>query len=677
MKFVNNKIPYTRYAGVIILAASFLVSASLFSACSRPASEATCLPVMTVCGLARAGPALMNNGPALTSAGGESRTEVSNAPDDKPDLIIESITWSPLNPSKGDTISINATVSNQGAAMALPSTIKLYVDGAFNDSQYLENIPAGATLVKSFTWLTQQGTHSIRIVADAENTIEESDESNNERTVSISSALPDLIVESVAWTPNNPSVGANVTFSVTVRNLGAGAATYSNAMPYMDGERLDSISFDAINPGAAHVTTFIWPAQEGSHTLKIVIDPNNTILESDESNNEKTVNFLPITHDLFVKSIIWSPSTPTVGETTTISVTIGNLGRAASTPTRFHLYFGTQYSLTAPIETPIAPNSSETFDIEWTAKPGKFQIKVVIDPFDELIELNEKNNEMTALNTMTIISPDLTIDSVTWEPQDAVPGDTLTVSATIRNRGFGQAKSSDITFYVDGERKTIGNIPPMSYGNAQTMTFEWVIEEGTHSLKLVLDLNNKIPESNEDNNQKTVVYPIPPDLVISEINMSPPEPTESDNITFTITVKNEGKTDAEESSTACYIDDNYLNFVSGGTIAAGAAENLTFIWIPEFGVHTFKAVADHFEKLEESDETNNEKTLIFAVAKGTAAPSGESNPGGGGSSGGTSSTPLFTDYDETRTNIWFFSLMGVGIIIVLSYLYYEYKRRQS
>jgi hypothetical protein len=35
------------------------------------------------------------------------------------------------------------------------------------------------------------------------------------------------------------------------------------------------------------------------------------------------------------------------------------------------------------------------------------------------------------------------------------------------------------------------------------------------------------------------------------------------------------------------------------------------------------------------------------------------------------------DEEEMKTNIWFYSLLAGGVLILLSYIYYEYRRRRS
>ncbi|MFC2021564.1 CARDB domain-containing protein, partial [Chloroflexota bacterium] len=126
--------------------------------------------------------------------------EVKAAAD--PDLVVESLTWSPENPSKSDTVTISATVKNQGDGKAIISKLYFYVEGSFKEFQYVQSLEAGESITKDFTWVAQQGSHLIKLVIDEENEISESDENNNEKSATISTLTPDLIIQEIIWSPS-------------------------------------------------------------------------------------------------------------------------------------------------------------------------------------------------------------------------------------------------------------------------------------------------------------------------------------------------------------------------------------------------------------------------------------------------------------------------------------------
>ncbi len=61
---------------------------------------------------------------------------------------------------------------------------------------------------------------------------------------------------------------------------------------YLDGEYLASGQVNSIEPDENTEETFsTWISQVGPHTIKVIIDEVNQVLESNEANNEKTVTF--------------------------------------------------------------------------------------------------------------------------------------------------------------------------------------------------------------------------------------------------------------------------------------------------------------------------------------------------------------------------------------------------
>ncbi len=611
---------------------------------------------------------------------GLSSVGVLYAPETRPDLIVQSVTWSPQNPSKDDIITISVTVKNQGETLSISSTVRLYVDGYLKKEVFLESLDAGNTAVKEFTWVVQQGSQVFKVVVDEENTVIESNEANNESSFSISPLTPDLVVQSISWDPIAPITGENVTFALIIRNQGNGNAVSSFGYFYIDGTRQSTVTFDEINPGEIYTETYEWTVKSGEYPLRFVIDPNNRIIESDEDNNELSVDFTPIIPDLYIKSFNWSPPTPSVGETVNFTVTVGNKGRSMVLDCPFSFKIEGQTTLMDSAKN-ISPGGSDSVVIQWEAEPGVHTISIYLDPLEKIPELSETDNEITMLNALNVICADLTIDPVTWLPDKPSPGDTLTFTVTVRNRGYAETITTRLNYYVDGERADSIVVKSLTYGNIQSSTFTWVVEEGSHTFRFVADSNNAVRESNEDNNESIVVYPVPPDLYVKDIALSPEEPAESDNVTFTFSLENIGGVAAGNVTAAFYIDEVYIGYISGGQIEAENTANLTYIWAAEFGDHDCMVIIDPFNRLVETNEDNNERTFTFSV--GEKRISSDSDGSDGSDAGPGSGTDVFVqnpgkvDEEEMKTNIWFYSLLAGGILILLSYIFYEYKRRQS
>src|SRR5207247_2611712 len=75
------------------------------------------------------------------------------------------------------------------------------------------------------------GTHTLRIKTDSTAAIAESDESDNEyiKTISVTSAQPDLITQNLAVAPASIVAGSQINVSFTIRNNGGATANASTA----------------------------------------------------------------------------------------------------------------------------------------------------------------------------------------------------------------------------------------------------------------------------------------------------------------------------------------------------------------------------------------------------------------------------------------------------------------
>ncbi|MFC2038879.1 CARDB domain-containing protein [Chloroflexota bacterium] len=667
-----------RYARNILL-----VVCILLAGCASSLPGNGCLSVFGVTsarahGLEHPSGSTLRVNPQISVSGDTASVGVSYASDPLPDLTFDSVTWSPENPSKNEIVTITAVVRNQGDLMSLPTQLNLYLDGNYKEQKLIKNLDPGEAVTMVFQWTALQGTHLIKLIADGDETIPESDETNNEETISISPVAPDLVVDSITWTPSDPLVGANITFSVVVSNQGPGTADVSLGYAYIDNDKISDLSFGAISSGETANTSFSWFAETGFHNVGITIDPNNTIVEINDNNNTKTVDFVPIIPDLYISSISWSPENPSVGETVNITATVGNQGRDSANSVRIHVFIGDTYSVAAIIPA-IAENATVTSIVQMEALAGQHPVRVIVDPFFNITEIVEDNNELVSTTFLTSKSPDISVDTIRWSPVKAAPGETLTFTATIRNRGYGDASLSYVAFYVDDVRLYITDIIALSQGTFTTVDFAWTVEEGTHTFRCEADVKNDIQEINEDNNSAEVIYPVPADLFIRSITVSPSVPTETDNISFSITIGNGGDTVAEITSVACYIDDVYVTHLPGSPLEPGNTGNISFFWDFTAGSYSLKVIADPLFKLTEVSEENNEKTLVFEVFEADSASENveTENPDSGGSITQPEVPVPVIEEEVDNSKLWFFAIMGTGVLILLSFVFMEYRRRRS
>ena len=168
----------------------------------------------------------------------------------------------------------------------------------------------------------------------------------------------------------------------------------------------------------------------------------------------------------------------------------------------------------------------------------------------------------------------------------------------------------------------------VSAGGTATAPLQWntLGFTGDVPVRVVVDPFNRLPETNETNNQATANITIRtrPDLRLPALTLSDPEPRAGEAVNVTISLRNDGQTQAAAQTVALYDG----NPDAGGTIVGaglapalpGAAnDTVAFIWTPSTpGLHRLFAMGDHTGVVNESDEGNNQTWLDVYVGFGGA-----------------------------------------------------------
>ncbi|MFC1967081.1 CARDB domain-containing protein [Chloroflexota bacterium] len=617
-----------------------------------------------------------------------------------PDLVITAITWSPSSPSVDDEVTFTAYVKNQGIGMAEYSHVAFHINDKYLESVYVGQLNPGGTTSVTFSWIAETGAYSAGATADANSRIDESDETNNEKTVDLPFLAPDLIVQGITWSPSNPVNGHSVTFTIIVENQGKTPIGISRLNFYTDDFKKYKKDVPPLDVNETAEISIWLTAYAGTHTFRAVIDEDDYIEEGNESNNTCTVTatfsgtISP--PDLIVQEIAWSPVNPEIGDTVTFTVTVKNQGGGQAGASYIAYSIDDTYLSTDYVK-PLLPGETADIIFTWTAEAGTRAFKVLADPNDNLNESNDDNNEKTA--SITTAAPDLIIENISWSPEVPSTGDTVTFTVTVKNRGTTVAGISFITYFIDGSPRGKHPVPSLEGGAEAMTTFSFTAQAASHTLKAVLDLDNQVPEGDENNNERPATFPAP-DLFIEDIAWSPPVPTSGDTVIFTVTVKNRGIGQAALFNIVYYIDDTRLDTGDINTVAPGNTATGTFTWTAEAGTHVFKALADGDNSLGESDEYNNEMTINLSVlappATSTVAPAAVpgNTPGSTTASPQTEATDdsgklvskIITDDkpsstpspEEDSTPNWLFILIiaGVGAIALASLIILRMRQKK-
>lgn len=355
-------------------------------------------------------------------------------------------------------VNLSARIGN-GGAIALPANVNIdFYDGDPSNGGILigsattsKEINAGAYEDVSITWNNPvAGAHTVFAVADANNTITECSKNNNiasavltlQSNVPPTINLPDLTLSPSDIIITAPSLtdGQTAIINATVHNIGNGYAanvvvSFYDGNPQNGGTLIGSVTIPNIAAGATALSSVTWNTfdQSGRNYIHVIIDPQNLITESNESNNSSLISTdvtVPTKPDLAITNsdITFSNNNPKAGELLTVNAVVHNLGIAANN-IDISLYDGDPLAGGTLVSkkviqqvipaggTVILKNEVDTLGL--TATKSYF---ISIDPDNKIDEVAENNN--IALQTVNIMSADLnmtlSIDKMNYEANDNV-----------------------------------------------------------------------------------------------------------------------------------------------------------------------------------------------------------------------------------------------------------------
>ncbi|MEW1757020.1 CARDB domain-containing protein [Streptomyces cyaneofuscatus] len=250
---------------------------------------------------------------------------------------------------------------------------------------------------------------------------------------------PDLTVSALSWSPSAPSETDNITVQGTVRNAGTAASAATTVDVSLGGVVVGSAPVGPLAAGAsAQVSVPVGKRPQGSYTVSALVDPTDTIIESDNTNNSRTTASPLVVGqspgpDLEVRSITSSPSNPAVGAAVSFTVAVHNRGTSAvSAGTVTRLTVG---STTLNGTTPAVP-AGATVNVpisgSWTATSGGATLTATADATNLVAETSETNN---VLARSIVVGRGAAVPYTEYEAEDAAYQGTLLTSDAKRTFG--------------------------------------------------------------------------------------------------------------------------------------------------------------------------------------------------------------------------------------------------
>jgi len=309
------------------------------------------------------------------------------------DLTFDSLIVEPSNPAPGQPITLTAVLRNAGGLSA-PTPRVRFLDGVTAlATQDLASLDGGytRTVTAQSVLGAVTGPHSLAAVADPDSQLAESDESNNE--VSLTTSLPDLRPGLLDTTSSSTIVSV----TVAIENSGAQATSTGFVVTLRAGHPLTGTLLTenhlvALAAGKqatttlAVATTALLPTDPTE--LWVVVDWLGQVTESDEGNNSRSVSFLPLPDLAVTRQDITAGS----GQ---LQITIHNRGQRSSAAASAWIGTGSTpptgssaiHTATLPA---IAPGGSHRLSVPVDLGLELFAIR--LDGENSLAENDETNN---------------------------------------------------------------------------------------------------------------------------------------------------------------------------------------------------------------------------------------------------------------------------------------------
>lgn len=203
----------------------------------------------------------------------------------------------------------------------------------------------------------------------------------------------DLVVSSPKLDPTG-----HVTYTV-VNQGGVATASPFVADVYVDGDRKDTIKHDPLaGNGQQPVKTAVRFTGCATGTIRIVVDPQQTVGEFSETNNERSATATPPCPDLVVTAI--KKNWEDMNTRYRAHVTVQNVGNAAAPESKAAAVATTGDPTSFPdgpwaYLPPLAPGAKTSFNAGGkTLGTATLNVHVILDHGNAIPESNEDNNEV-------------------------------------------------------------------------------------------------------------------------------------------------------------------------------------------------------------------------------------------------------------------------------------------
>jgi len=312
-----------------------------------------------------------------------------------PDLAVTGVGTEPAQPLTGDEVTVNATVTNRGAATNGSVPVAL-IDRLGDQTYASTNVSALETGERTEVELTlepEAGDYDLLFQIDPEEAIGQAERGNDHGFVSftVREQEPELVIESVGF-EDELVPGQRGPAQVTVTNEGSDTVTDLEARFQVDdtllGQGADVGSLDPDE--TATVESRNWTAEAGEHELSVRIgSPHDFAAGHPLASATRTVTVADADANLTVGELATEPARPSPGDEVKLLLDVTNEGPVPATG--FTVEFtvdGERIGMRTVDE--LAPGANRTLESPaWTLDAETTSASAVVAPNSEDLETRE------------------------------------------------------------------------------------------------------------------------------------------------------------------------------------------------------------------------------------------------------------------------------------------------
>ncbi|MEM6631820.1 MAG: CARDB domain-containing protein [Bacteroidota bacterium] len=453
----------------------------------------------------------------------------------KADLILENVSSLPDPLDAGQSFTLTLDVRNGGDFKSGATTVRASLEGSATalDVEQITPLGKGGSLTNLVLSITLpailSGPQELVIEVDPGLEVEEKTRNNNfvvlPFTLDQTVELPDMEISSFSVSENPTTPGTSITLNFDVENKGQ-VATGIIPLKILLGGSTELLvgSIANVAPGQTRSVSRIIQipanASAGELLLEVFLDPENTIQESNEDNNQAglELEILGLLPDLVLTELETDANSVEVGELFTLSLSIENSGQESSG--NFDLWITANGELVSSRQLPGLSVGSSSFLELQVALPASItsdqvELSVVIDPDNKILEENKGNNarsvNLTVIPTerqfadltLTLLTPDT--DSLT-----VTAGESFDILVRIQNsNGDTLAAANQIRIELNDQLIDTLVQPELNRVDFRDLSRNIEITEGTpagfYQFVAKVDAKDEVVEKSEENNADTLI----------------------------------------------------------------------------------------------------------------------------------------------------------------------------